>query len=388
MELQRKKVNHKELLKSFDLKNAPKTGLEEQLYDLMNLITNSKFYIESMSSLHIEMGIMNFACLKKETLNEAMDIIKEISLLIRDMISTHNQDDMALFKNQIYDLSSKFLELIPVTHLKGEFKLAILSEQEVNNMMNLLNSLMNIEHASKIMLAALHNQNKINPLDYAYQALHTQLRVLPNGSPEYDMIHEYIHKTSSSTDIVSIFKIHRKDENTKFMKWNKVKERKLLWHGSGVTNFIGILTQGLKIAPPEAPSTGWMFGKGVYFADCFAKSSGYSSPMFSYDLNDSKFGNTCLILLCEVVVGKSQELFGANCEANKLPKGCLSTKGIGQQEPDPKGSIYTPNGTEVPLGALKQNEFPVNTYSYLTYNEYIVYDISQIRLKYLIEYKP
>jgi len=32
-------------------------------------------------------------------------------------------------------------------------------------------------------------------------------------------------------------------------------------------NFIGILADGLKIAPPEAPSTGYMFGKGVYFAD-------------------------------------------------------------------------------------------------------------------------
>ena len=30
---------------------------------------------------------------------------------------------------------------------------------------------------------------------------------------------------------------------------------------------VGILSQGLRIAPPEAPVTGYMFGKGVYFAD-------------------------------------------------------------------------------------------------------------------------
>jgi hypothetical protein len=29
---------------------------------------------------------------------------------------------------------------------------------------------------------------------------------------------------------------------------------------------------GLRIAPPEADATGYMFGKGVYFADCFQKS--------------------------------------------------------------------------------------------------------------------
>ena len=37
--------------------------------------------------------------------------------------------------------------------------------------------------------------------------------------------------------------------------------------GSRLTNYVGILSQGLRIAPPEAPSTGYMFGKGVYFAD-------------------------------------------------------------------------------------------------------------------------
>jgi hypothetical protein len=30
---------------------------------------------------------------------------------------------------------------------------------------------------------------------------------------------------------------------------------------------LGILKQGLRIAPPEAPVSGYMFGKGVYFAD-------------------------------------------------------------------------------------------------------------------------
>ena len=29
-----------------------------------------------------------------------------------------------------------------------------------------------------------------------------------------------------------------------------------------LTNFVGILSQGLRIAPPEAPVTGYMFGKG------------------------------------------------------------------------------------------------------------------------------
>lgn len=37
----------------------------------------------------------------------------------------------------------------------------------------------------------------------------------------------------------------------------------LLWHGSRLTNFVGILGQGLRIAPPEAPVTGYRFGKVI-----------------------------------------------------------------------------------------------------------------------------
>lgn len=32
----------------------------------------------------------------------------------------------------------------------------------------------------------------------------------------------------------------------------------LLWHGSRLSNWVGILSHGLRIAPPEAPITGYM----------------------------------------------------------------------------------------------------------------------------------
>lgn len=49
----------------------------------------------------------------------------------------------------------------------------------------------------------------------------------------------------------------------------------LLWHGSRVSNFVGILSQGLRIAPPEAPVSGYLFGKGIYLADMAEKSINY-----------------------------------------------------------------------------------------------------------------
>lgn len=52
---------------------------------------------------------------------------------------------------------------------------------------------------------------------------------------------------------------------------------------------------GLRIAPPEAPVTGYMFGKGVYFADMFSKSANYC-----YASHTAKDG---VLLLCEVGFG-------------------------------------------------------------------------------------
>lgn len=50
---------------------------------------------------------------------------------------------------------------------------------------------------------------------------------------------------------------------------------------------------GLRIAPPEAPVTGYMFGKGVYFADMFSKSANYCCS--------TKSATDGVLLLCEVI---------------------------------------------------------------------------------------
>ena len=50
-----------------------------------------------------------------------------------------------------------------------------------------------------------------------------------------------------------IFKIEREGESQRYKPFKQLHNRRLLWHGSRTTNFAGILSQGLRIAPPEAP---------------------------------------------------------------------------------------------------------------------------------------
>lgn len=93
--------------------------------------------------------------------------------------------------------------------------------------------------------------------------------------------------------------------------------KKLLWHGSRFSNFGGILSQGLRIAPPEAPKTGYLFGKGVYFADLASKSAPYCCADMS--------NNIGIFLVCEVALGKTRDLYMPDCDADNLPKGTHST---------------------------------------------------------------
>ena len=73
------------------------------------------------------------------------------------------------------------------------------------------------------------------------------------------MLEEYVANThapthsSYSLQLMGVFKIVRHGEEKRYKPFRKLPNRKLLWHGSRTTNFAGILSQGLRIAPLEAP---------------------------------------------------------------------------------------------------------------------------------------
>lgn len=56
--------------------------------------------------------------------------------------------------------------------------------------------------------------------------------------------------------------------------------------------------------------------------------------------------------------------------------------GIGLTAPDPKGSFMTPDGVEIPMGKGCKADIG---YSSLLYNEFIVYDVGQINMKYMFQ---
>ena len=132
--------------------------------------------------------------------------------------------------------------------------------------------------------------------------------------------------------VQDIFRIERSGEldrfsNSPYAKF-KNSDRRLLWHGSRCTNYGGILSQGLRIAPPEAPVSGYAFGKGIYMADISTKSANYCWAHSS--------GNIGLLLLCEAELGKPMlEMSGGDPRAAEMAKaeGRIATWGKGGTAP-------------------------------------------------------
>jgi hypothetical protein len=160
----------------------------------------------------------------------------------------------------------------------------------------MLNNLLEIEIAYNLLKTDANNED--DPIDLHYKKLKCNMEVVEKESDEFKEVIKYVENTHAAThsnyklEVEDIFRINRESESNKF---KSLHNRQLLWHGSRLTNFAGILSQGLRIAPPEAPSTGYMFGKGVYFADMVSKSANYCFT--------SSSNPTGLMLLCDVALG-------------------------------------------------------------------------------------
>lgn len=122
-----------------------------------------------------------------------------------------------------------------------------------------------------------------------------------------------------------------------------------VWHGSGQSNILSILKSGLFTSPPStAAIAGKMFGNGVYGSETSSKSLGYSLGRWGQSSGDSGW-----LFVCDFAMGNP---FYAKGSLSNIPSGYDSCWAL-----------------------------PKNTSLYN--DELIVYDESQIRIKYLLEVK-
>lgn len=145
----------------------------------------------------------------------------------------------------------------------------------------------------------------------------------------------------------------------KFVKENKIKDTRLLFHGSRNENWWSIINTGLVLKPTNAVITGKMFGYGIYYAPKAQKSLGYTS--FGYWTRGN--ASEGYMALMDVAYGKPYDVYSFdskyyNFNYEKLQQNCPGA-----------------NCLHAHAGSMLRND------------EIIVYKEEQCTIKYLIRLK-
>ncbi|XP_057560481.1 protein mono-ADP-ribosyltransferase PARP3 isoform X3 [Hippopotamus amphibius kiboko] len=279
------------------------------------------------------------------------------------------------------ELSSHFYTVIP--HNFGRSRPPPINSPELlQAKKDMLLVLADIELAQTLQ-AAPEEMKKVeevpHPLDRDYQLLKCQLQLLDPEAPEYKVIHSYLQQTGRNyrcPALQHIWKVNREGEGDRFQAHAKLGNRKLLWHGTNVAVVAAILTSGLRIMP----HSGGRVGKGIYFASENSKSAGYVTGMSCgpYDIG--------YMFLGEVALGREYHITVDEPSLKQPPTGFDSVIARGHTEPDPAHNteleldgqrVVVPQGRPMPCPEFSSSSF--------FQSEYLIYQESQCRLRYLLE---
>ena len=247
------------------------------------------------------------------------------------------------------DLSGQFYTVIP--HKLGRSKSDVL-----NAVINTAAKVEDKEDTLQLMRDMLNVSGKganilTNPkVEKQYLALGCEIDILDKNSSEFQKIKEYTKK-SGSVSIKNIFTIKRSEEHKAFT--TSISNHKLLFHGSGAHNWVGILSRGLMLPKMvtkfgvHRTDQGWL-GHGIYFGNSITTALNYA------DEGDN--GQT-YVAIAKVALGKIKEYNKITHGITSAPRGFDSCHG----NPDHKD------------------------WSEFDDHEFVIYDTKQQRLEYLLE---
>lgn len=313
----------------------PECTLEKPVKELMELIFNQQYFQATMSSLNYDANKLPLGKLSKTTITRGFQQLKDLAALMDDHDLAQSEWGMS-YAAATEHLSNTYYSVIP--HAFGRNRPPIIRDDNMlKKEIELLESLSDMKDAAEIMKIDRKSRDTVHPLDRQFKGLNLEeMSVLDHTSNEFNLLEKYLNDSRGSThhinyEVQDIFRIEREGETKRFndSEYASISsDRRLLWHGSRCTNFGGILSQGLRIAPPEAPVSGYMFGKGIYLADMSSKSAGYCASYIS--------NGQALLLLCEAELGDPmQKLVNASYNAGSDAKkqGMHSTWGQGNTGP-------------------------------------------------------
>ena len=375
--------------------------LPKEIADLIQLIFDLEMIEREMTrSMDIDTSRLPPNALSRRQLGNGLAVLRELERFLNPIADEEGGKENQAIDGptralRLKDCSNRFYSIVPHSFDRKEAVEIIDNIKLLRKRIRTIEDLLQIVELEEMRVASAASAITLDrPLaDVQYEELGCKLDIVKQDAIEWELINKAIQDTHAAThttytlSIDKIFKIERPGESDRFLADPCQGNKRLLWHGSRLSNWASILKNGLRIAPKEAPVTGYMFGKGVYFADSSSKSANYCFA--------NKEEPDGLLVLCDVALGNHYKRLEAQYEAPSKcrRKGCDSTWGVGENAP--LESVTFPDGSVVACGKLSENtdalaaakqEQPRGKPS-LLYNEFIVYRETQVSMRYIVHVK-
>uniref|UniRef100_A0A915B5E4 Poly [ADP-ribose] polymerase n=1 Tax=Parascaris univalens TaxID=6257 RepID=A0A915B5E4_PARUN len=365
---------------------------KDAVYSFIRDISNVRRLQEKTRTVWRSRLCVPFGRLSRTDILDARKILQKLNDLVREMTVTRKNnkgvDEILRIARAQARITNDFYRLIPLAGFENCSLPVIDSEMQVNEYAEVVENLLEFEIAARLVTAAAEMRSTVDPYLYILNAIECELVPMDSEDLMSQRILQYI-QNSSDCRVRAIYSVKSK-EATRLFNENALqkKDHRYLWHGTKPENILSILKLGLLATPASAIQTGQSFGKGIYFADIFAKSESYCTC----SVNGLKYA-----LLCQVALGNVVDGVNVAEENNIGYTGQKKTsydtlQVVGLQYPDPLYDITLENGAVIPLGPIKQyssQEFN-NIYGYYNYverSEYVVKDKTMTTVKYIVAFQ-
>ncbi|EEY60188.1 poly [ADP-ribose] polymerase 2, putative [Phytophthora infestans T30-4] len=359
---------------------APPSRLPTEVQDFLTLVADHTelSYAYTVTDELLGDAIMKLPLgrLSKTTIKRGYETLEEIYEALQSR---------QVSRARLSNLSSHFYSLIPHHSRLEVIDTMVKLGKKVQLMAEVGASVRGMVHEFVARRCASRNY-----LDACYDLLECELQPVKSSDPDFALIQTYIRNSNccgrkqDRLQLLSVFRVEKPEQETRFEPFRTFTNRRILWHGSHLANWLGILSEGLRIAPPEVASNGRTFGKGLYFTDKVTKAQAYCH------CRPTNGHNQCVFALSEVALGESKEMLNSDDNAKQFvhtgaggrAKGAYyhSCKGVGSCRPDSAGEVVDIHGAIWPVGKPVQPEERTG----LHHSEYIIYNPSQTRMRYVV----
>jgi poly [ADP-ribose] polymerase len=241
-------------------------------------------------------------------------------------------------RDELVDLSGQFYTLVP--HKFGRSKEQALAAvidsankiDEKQETLQLMRDMLNVNGKSNVL---------VNPeIENKYKALNCTIEPVTPGTLKEmrDLIEKSVVRSYTKVKVKNVWQIRRDEEHKHFTK--DIGNHKLLFHGSAVKNWVGILSRGILLPKivvtlgVHRTDAGWL-GSGIYFGDAACTSLGYAHP----GKRGSRF-----MAVTNVALGKMKDYNKITYGLTEPPAGYDSCHGVrGTQFADDEYVIYAHN---------------------------------------------